>query len=248
MTSKGKCSCCIALGSLLGVLSGGCLVASTGDTCEIKTSGIAMKATVEDDGTTVRAAAVFESGDMSGVGTKLEIGECDEFTINDRTTNRREDNLEIEYSVTWDAGDAPTDFVFRLNRKDDGDDVHAEVSLPARFSITAPDDGTEVSRAANLELTWDPPEPGGEIEVELEEEIDGDICFESYDDTVEDTGALTIPPGTIELSGIDEPEDKVCEAALVLTRTAAGAYPSELKDGGSVSAKVIRRVGFSSTQ
>lgn len=233
-------------------LTSGC-IAATGDSCEIKTNGISVTARVHDDGTNVRASAAFEAGDQSGIGTKLDLCDVDVLTINGNNPKRSEDSDSITYSVSWPSAEAPPSYDFKLDRTEDGDVIEWSVDLPPQFGISAPTGGDELSRAEDLELTWEPDNSGGTMNIELEDEV-GDFCIETdmadHDymgvggEDVADTGSRTIPAGAITLH--DSAETESCAATFTLMREQSGAYPSELKGGGSVTADVERAVDFTS--
>jgi hypothetical protein len=233
-------------------LSTGC-IAATGDSCEIKTHGISVTAEVKDDGTNVRAKAAFEAGDQSGVGTKLDLCDVDVFTINGNNPKRSEDGDSIDYSVSWPSADAPPTYDFKFDRTEDGDLVEWSVDLPPQFDLTGPAGG-DISRAEELELTWEPDNPDGTINIELEDEV-GEFCIATdmagHDymgvggEDVADNGSRTIPVGAIGPHS-DENVDDSCPATFTLMREQGGTYPSELKEGGSVTALVVRGVDFTS--
>lgn len=232
-------------------LNAGC-IAATGDSCEIKTNGISVTAEVNDEGTNVRAWAAFEAGDQSGVGTKLDLCDVDVFTINDQSPQRSEDSDSIEYSVTWPSGDAPETYHFKFDRTEDGDLVEWSVDLPPQFDITGPAGG-DISRADELEITWEPANADGTMNIELEDEV-GEFCLETdvagHDyigiggEDVSDTGSRIIPADAITLD--DAADTDSCPATFTLMREQGGTYPSELKQGGSVKADVTRGFDFTS--
>jgi hypothetical protein len=247
-----RCGLCLLSTVLLGAatLNAGC-IAATGDSCEIKTHGISVTARVHDDGTNVRAYAAFEAGDQSGVGTKLDLCDVDVFTINGQDPQRSEDSDSIEYSVTWPSGDAPGTYDFKFDRTEDGDLVEWSVDLPPQFEITGPSGG-DISRADELEITWDPANADSTMNIELEDEV-GEFCIATdmsgHDymgvggEDVADTGSRIIPADAITL---DSDETDSCPATFSLMREQGGNYPSALKEGGSVTADVERSFDFTS--
>ena len=102
-----------------------------------------------------------------------------------------------------------------------------------------------------MELAWQPPADGEEMQVELQEELGGGRCIVS--DNVEhdykgqggvrvdDTGTWTVPGGVLTNDG-----DLRCDARYVLRRFSPGDYPEGLAEGGFVQAEVLRIVLFES--
>jgi hypothetical protein len=226
---------------------------ATGDSCEIKTSGISTRAFVTDDGDNVRAYAWFEAGDMQGIGTRLDLCESDEFTINGQATTRSERSDRIEYGVTWSKADAPQAYEFLMVRRDDdNEEIAWTVTLPPAFEITAPAANAQASRAADLEITWDPA-GSGDLRLELDDE-DIDCTLDTPSGAADiagidgvqtaDDGLELIPAGTITVDEMDT--TLACPATLMLVREQAGEYPAAFKDGGRTAGLVERRVAITS--
>jgi hypothetical protein len=223
----------------------GCLF-EPGDSCPVPTAEMAMVATVLDNGTTVRAEVDFDSEDRGGAGFSLELCDDDVLTINGQDPEFREKSNRFEYSVTVDAASAARSWVFRLERGNDNPSIEAKVELPPTFQVTSPVASQELSRAADFEFRWDPPQPGSLMQFELEEDIGGGMCIlvdgaeHDYKRRggvqVDDIGSWVVGAGSL---GATEP-DAFCNVRYKLSRIADGAYPDGLRQGGLLEAQVLR--------
>lgn len=210
---------------------------------------ISMVATVVDDGDTVRAEADFESGDRSGPGSPLRLCKDDKLTINGDKPERAKKGDRWVYSITvTDPTSAPRKWTFHLDRKRDGSPIESTVELPPPFQITAPTAQEQISRAADYGVTWQPPNAGGTMQLELDEEVGAGICLQTtmMDQDykrqggvqVDDTGTWTITANAV--TATDAGAD--CNAQLRLSRVVDGKYPDALDIGGLVEARVSRFV------
>ena len=158
----------------------------------------------------------------------------------------------VEYSLTLDVG-AATSFEFLLAREvDDGATVVASVDLPPTFEVIAPEAGVTIPRTEDVMIQWDPPNPGGELAIELVEEIGDGICIITETEEheykrpggvrVEDDGDWLVPGTAIA----GDPQSS-CEARYILNRYSLGEYPDALATGGFLEAQVTRNVLFNST-
>jgi hypothetical protein len=221
-----------------------------GHSCDFETKSMKLVAEVVDNGAIVRAEASFRSED-GGVVTPIELCEDDILTINGAPPIETIKLDRVTYSVTQDFDEAPRDFVFELDRDGRDEVVEAKVTLPDAFVISSPAEGQSLSRSEEVDLTWDPPAPEGEMQIEIEEMLGGGICIKSEVEghdykrhggiRVEDSGLWKIPAGTLS-TDLEGP----CNAAYKLTRSAPGAYPEALDRGGFVEGRVHRTVGFES--
>lgn len=235
----------------------GCF-AARGDSCDAETSGISMLAEVLDDGDTVRAEANFEFGDRSGPGTVLELCDDDVLTINGQEPTVTSKYDEVEYSVTWnDPADAPTDFVFRLERREQEETVMAEIELPGRFELIIPQPEQEISRGAEFTLEWTPAGDQTEMTIAVRDEIGidcvgtaaGEHHYAGPDGVqVPDTGLRLLPAFTLAGGTGGTPPtpaldlDPRCVATFAFQRAITGEYPDALERGGAVRAAVRRTV------
>jgi hypothetical protein len=221
-----------------------------GQSCEFETGAMKLVAEVVDNGATVRAEASFRS-EAGGVVTPIELCEDDILTINGQPPIETIKIDRITYSRTLDLEDAPRTFVFELVREERDEVVEAAVTLPEMFAIVFPSEGESLSRSEDVDLTWDPPAPDSEMQIEIEETLGGGVCIATDANghdykrhggiRVADTGLWKIPADVLS-SELDEP----CNAAYKLTRSTTGTYPEQLDRGGFVEGRVQRTVGFES--
>lgn len=228
-----------------GVGATGC---GFGQSCDFDTKAIKLVAEVVDDGITVRAEASFRA-DEGAQSTAIELCEDDTLTINGDPPIETIKLDRVAYSVTRDFEGAPRNYTFELVRSDKDEVVETQVVLPAVFEILDPAAGETLARSEETHITWDPPEPEGEMQIEVEEMLGGGICVKTemaeHDYKrlggirVEDSGSWKIPPDVLT-TDLEEP----CEAAYKLTRSNPGEYPEAFQRGGFVEGRVQRTVGF----
>lgn len=238
-------------------LFGSTACAATGDSCDIRSRGISMAVHAVDepdgDSTHVRVEVDFEAGDRQGIGTRLDLCPSDVLTIAGEAPDEQRTFQRIVYFREF-GDNAPRTIPIRFER--DGAEVHEVVlTLPDPFTVTAPEPDAELSRAADVELTWDPAGAATDtMHIEVEEEVDAEIClhFASGSDLgsidgepVEDSGMWTVPANTLEAPAGAEPDHR-CAAWFRLSRHAEADAPSGLDPSSSVSAEVVRRVPFTS--
>jgi hypothetical protein len=129
-------------------------------------------------------------------------------------------------------------------QRNDNISVTTTVEMPPTLEITEPADDASRSRAEPIEIAWMPAWPGQLVNLGIKDEIGSD-CIEdlgvAYD--VDDIGSYTVGGGALVGGGADS-----CEVTLTLTRVLESDYPSELAQGGSISAIVKRRRSFTSIE
>ena len=243
MSVRGAVSIGAALGML--VLSG-----CTPDRCKVGNDELSMVAHAIDNGVTLRAAVDYATGERGELSVPWERCENDRVEINGEPATETVEAERVEYSITLDVG-AATEFVFTLAR-DGLDPVSGRVALPPAFAVIEPASGQPISRGTDLMILWDPPNPGGEMQIELVEEVGAGICIVTETEgheykrpggiRVEDDGNWLVPGSAI---GGDPQAD--CEARYDLNRFAQGEYPSALDPGGFIEAQVLRTIVFTST-
>ncbi len=203
-----------------------------------------------DDGEEVRVAADFATGDRATIPTSWSKCDGDRVLINGQDARETKQADRTEYTLTLDGNSSET-ITIELDRASEDDVVTASVVRPPRFEMLAPEPGLEVSRSEPIELVWEPPAEGAEMQVELQEELGGGRCIVSDDVEhdykgqggvrVEDTGMWTVPAGVLTNDG-----ELRCDARYVLRRFSRGVYPEALAEGGFVEAQVLRIVLFES--
>lgn len=231
----------LSIGSMMAMAA--CSV-SQGRSCDLKASGISMAATVTDDDEGVEVELELEAGDMSGVGTSLQLckGEGESLSVNGTALTLTETYAgNFKYRGSFDA---PQDvYTFELEIGAEREQITADLIPPAGFEVDVPAPGAELPRGQDAELSWSPPAPGEQIVIEL---IDDELlCLEDWDVETEDDGSHVIPAGTILRTDPDTP-DGTCQAEYAFTRRSTGEYPSALSEGGGLEAFVRRGVRFAS--
>ncbi len=208
------------------------MACSTGDTCDIRTTGISVDyEAIEEDGST-RARAQFNYE-----GKSLELGNCgDTIEVNGVLLNKVGGVIPLTYEANVDAT-AEGEFVFSFNREGEGP-FTSTTSLPDTFAITAPASGDSFSRADVIDITWD--NSDGDF---MNVVVDADDLL-NFDENPSDTGAYTIAADSIETFSDDEDED--IQADLILTRELGGTVDPTFKDATCVG-KVVDQISFTST-
>jgi len=203
-----------------------------------------------EDGEEVRVGVDFATGDRAQLPISWSKCEGDRILINGEDAHETEQDFGTEYTRTLD-GSLGEEITVELDRANEDEVITASVQRPPRFEVLAPEPGAIISRSETLEFSWDPPDEGGELQIELQEELGGGRCIVSEDlehdykgvggVRVDDTGIWTIPSGTFTNDG-----DLRCDARYVMSRFSSGDYPEGLAAGGFVEAQVIRFVLFES--
>lgn len=191
----------------------------TGDTCDIRTSGIRVTYEAIEEGSTTTARAVFMYKD-----TPLELGNCgDTITCNGVALSKQGNEIPIPYESAVDP-DENGEFVFAFEREDEGP-FSATASLPDPFSIDAPVDGEEFSRQEDIDVEWSNTAPGDMIV-----SVEADDLWE-YEEETPDDGAHTIAAGEIEAQSGNEEDDLTAD--LILARQLEGTFTDNVFDSGS---------------
>jgi hypothetical protein len=141
---------------------------------------------------------------------------------------------------------------FELRADDDHTDFTAVIDAPG-FAITTPLANTEISRAAALTITWDPPRGGdAKIAVKVADKIDGDACLGDPIELEEpDDGELVVGESQVQLTPKMPPSDGVCAAFVTLSRTHSAPLTLAAGSGGlhpdsRVQATTSRTLAFTS--
>jgi hypothetical protein len=236
----------VAVGVALAAVAG-----CTPRSCTVDTSELSMVARVVDNGVTVRAEVDFMTGERGDVAVPWQRCDDDRVEINGRTAIETVKDERVEYSLTLDVG-AATSFEFLLAREVDDQAVVASVDLPPSFEVLAPEPGITIARTEDVLIRWEPANAGGQLSIELVEEIGDGICIMTLDEgheykhpggvRVDDTGEWLVPGTAIH----GDPQAG-CEARYILNRYNLGEYPAALADGGFLEAQVTRNVLFHST-
>ncbi|MBC8070213.1 MAG: hypothetical protein IAG13_17915 [Deltaproteobacteria bacterium] len=217
------------------------------DACDVPTSELSMVATVVDNGDSIHAEVDFGRGARNGPPGPFALCDSDELFVAGEDVERTDRSDRVAYSASLPT-DTPRFVDFEL-RRPEGERIAFSIELAPAFDITAPVPAAEISRSQDFALGWAPPQDGGEMRIELTEEIGYGICLETsmtehaYKDevgvSVDDSGLWTIPAMSVDGGARDK-----CDAIYRLTRFTTPDYPPELHIGGYLEGRVERLVAF----
>lgn len=231
-------------------LLAGCADTDGDDTCEIPTDALAVVAAVVDNGVTLRAEVELST---EGIDGPRPLSLC--------TKKGKQDTLQIDggepevverpdgsiYASTLQETTARTVTVDLARTEHES--LMLSIELPPSFDVVAPVAGAEVSRSMELLLEWTPANPGGQMRIELAEEIGNGVCLETMvadhdykglaGVDIEDDGDWKIPAEVIDGGARDR-----CDASYRFTRVLGSPYPEALGDGGYLEGRVERVVPF----
>lgn len=239
---------------LLAISLGFALVGCTPDRCKVGNDELSMVVRAVDllpeAGEEVRVGVDFATGDRSQLPISWKMCDGDRILINGEDARETQQEDRIEYTLTLDGSVGET-ITVELDRANEDEVVTASVERPPRFDVLTPEPGASISRSEDLVFTWEPANDGGEMQIELQEELGGGRCIVSDNPDhdykgvggvrVEDKGLWTVPGGVLTNDG-----DLRCDARYVLSRFSRGEYPEALAPGGFVEAQVLRIVLFES--
>ena len=239
---------------MLAISLAAAVVGCTPDRCKVGNDELSMVVRAVDllaqDGEEVRVGVDFATGDRSQISVSWKMCDGDRLLINGEDARETQQGDQIEYTLTLDGGLSET-ITVELDRASEDEVISASVERPLRFDLLTPEPGVSLSRSEDVVVTWAPADAGGEMQIELQEELGGGRCIVSDEPDhdykgvggvrVADEGRWTIPGGTLTNDGYLR-----CDARYVLSRFSRGEYPEALAAGGFVEAEVLRIVLFES--
>lgn len=221
---------------------------TAGESCDIGTSEISAVALVVDSGTDLRATIDFELGNRLGMTVPLRLCETDQLTINGQTTVELTKASRTEYTLALPI-DGARAFTFTLDRQAVGEVIEFDAALPDAFELTAPMDGDALTLGGDQIVQWEPPLPDATFVVGLEETLGQGPCLETEGNSAIDyfdRGGLQVPDnGQWTIAGADfsaTTPARPCDLRVRLTRLSLGDYPTEMRSGGRIEARVERYV------
>ena len=225
----------IIVGALLvlgAVAATGCLPPE--DSCDLKTQGIKVEFAAMEEAGAATGQAIFWTDE----GRAIVLGDCgDNITVNG--TELQVVNATASPVVYSAATEATGEYSFVFSRPDEGDYTSTVSGLRPEVTVTAPVEGAETPRDADLIVEWNDNNDGaGSDEIELL--VTGDCITFDYDATWTDSGSGTIPANSLDVDG----DTTTCEAALVLTRKVSGTLDSGLNQVGSIEGWSMGRTTF----
>ena len=243
-TSSGRnasATCICAAVLTIGMLAlAGC---TQTDSCNIKTPAMYCGFAVVEAAGQATVTAVFSVG--GPLGSKLALGpSCgDDIKVNGVAMQEIQ-GLFVFYQAIIQQTDT-----YELEFTRSGEGVYkSTVTPPPPVNITAPADGTAISRASAFDITWDA--NGGANAPNINLLISGS-CINGLVRDIADNGLYTINIGEITASGEGEGEgegetvNSNCDASIVLTRTITGTMAQGLI--GAITGQGTDQVGFSTT-
>lgn len=205
------------------------------------TTGIHADITARGQDGTTRVTATLRSGGAASLTFVNLVGD-DHLEAESGGQTRRMTESElldvVSYGVDFDGVLADTAFRVGLVRTVDDGAPSSTASLPEPFVLAGTVQAT--SRAATIELAFEPVTPGDPIFWELE----GPCIARASGSLDADTDALQLPAGMVVANVGQEAE--TCELELELTRRRTGTLDPGY-DGGTIYGEQREVVRFDST-
>jgi len=200
------------------------------NSCNLRTAGIYCTFRVAEENGQATATAVFSVGNAAG--TELTLGDCgDNIAVNGTPLQERR-GLFVYYEGLVDVADT---YEFVFTRQDEGP-YTCLVSPPPPVAITAPAEGTPLTRKEAFDIQWDNnyAESAG---IGL---VIAGPCITGIVRPIGDNGLYTINASELQAS----PETAACDVNILLTRTVSGKMDPGLK--GAITAAAVDRTWFTS--
>lgn len=227
-----------------GALAMGC---EDVDSKNIKTDGMyaAFSATARGNGETEVRASLRVGGD-NGTYVELSPGDALFAIFGQSGTEEALDDHDSAlnahtYSHDFSGIEGNTPVTISFERENDEPAPASITTLPTPFSISGPLPMAEVSRAADLVVTWTP--TGGADDISVT--VDGDCFFIESQSPNSDTGSVTFQAGTLE--AFNNRETETCDGTIVVQRTRGGNVDPAFGEGGHFDGIQERTVTFRST-
>lgn len=221
--------------TLLGLAGVACTPPKSAD--EVATSEMVAYLDVTSDGATSVSTASFTYG--SGVPvTYVQLGLDDTLTTTVGELTKEMGELVagdlVSYVESFDVVEADAAFTVSLTRIVDAGAPASVATLPPPFEITGSEPDQTFSRGAeDITLSWTGETAGDRMTLTA----DGD-CIDDYELSIdEDTGAVTVPAGSLPSTTGKEAE--ACEVTFWLKRDRSGELDPAFA-GGTFSAKQYR--------
>ena len=223
----------------LGALSG---CKETVDSQNIKTQGIAaiISATAETDAETRLIATLKVGGDESNTYVDLSSGDAIFAVTDDKRVEMQAQETGV-YEAEFNTAAAETEFTVDLQRADDDDAPASRGTLPAPFTLTI--GASQVSRAADITVTWTPSGSNDDVRLEL----NGSCIFLETIDVPGDSGSHTIPANTLKPTGSMDQPPPTCDVNVSMTRSRSGTVDSAFDSESSFVLRQVRTGKFTST-
>ncbi len=218
----------------------------TVDSEDIRTSGIHADFGVLATG---NAKAVASAKLTVGTGdTSLVLTGDDKLVVSATDVTKTLARDGDYYRGTFSGEAADTEFTFAFNRGSEDEAAPSSiVTLPAPFALVGPAATEQVSRAAELTVTWE----AGATADTMTWKLDGACLFDT-DGTVATDGTVTlagedfdVTPSAEKAATDDNDDSENCTATLCIERKRNGTLDAAFdKYGGSVYAVQKRCIKF----
>lgn len=194
---------------------------------------VMLTAQLTDNGKRARVEVELRRPDLAAGSIPVKLCEGHALRVDDvRMTEVKRPSGAVIYEVELasDTAKGPVTRRFELRTEDDTSEFTAVIDAPG-FRITAPVADSEISRAAELPVTWDPPRTGdAKISIKVTDEIDGVACLgEPLELEEPDDGEAVVAAAAVELTSTMPPANGKCQAFLTLSRY--HSVPLELVSG-----------------
>ena len=214
---------------------------------------VLLTAQLTDNGTRTRVEVELRRPDLAAGSIPVKLCEDHALRVDEvRMTEVKRPSGAVIYEVELasDTTKGPVTRRLELRSPDDTSEYTATLDAPG-FRVTAPAAGSELSRAAELTVTWDPPRAGdAKISIKVTDEIDGDACLAAPLELEEpDDGEAVVAAAAVELTATTPPANGKCEAFLTLSRSSSATLervsgPGGLHPDSRVKATTSRAVTF----
>jgi len=214
------------------------------DSGNLRTRGIAMitKVTATSESSVVVHTELVAGGDESNTFVILRDGD-------ELIADADGDEMEMEavdegvYEAEFDVGLGGTVFTVNLERDDDDSAPDNSGSLPEPFDITSDFGATPMSRAEEMEVTWDPSGESDDMQIEFDDDAGESCIFMKRDTIAGDPGAYTVEAAFLDGTGPDD-EQESCDVIATITRSRSGSTDNGLDDESSFVLEQVRSVDF----
>jgi hypothetical protein len=228
--------------SVVSVALAACLAAGCRqkvESTDIRTTGVYPDIDVTADGSgSTRVQVRLKVGGPAS-NTFLELVGPDRLQVTGGGVTKDMDGSGYSYTATFPTDAAGPFVVAFLRGPADISAPNTTVTLPQPFTISLPT--RELSRATDdLTYTWSPTSGAGD----MDESIDGS-CTEIILDTIPDDGAATISHDQIHAESGRASDS--CTVTLTMARNQSGQVDPAFTEGGSVNARQLRSITFTST-
>lgn len=222
--------------AVVGLLSG---CNETVDSQNIKTPGISatIVATAASNASTKIVATLQVGGPSSNTYVALGGGDRIFASAGDNRIEMQAQDDGV-YQATFNTAAKDTAFIVDIQREVEADAPANQGTLPAPFDLTI--GASAVSRNADITFTWTPFNEKDDVTLDLR----GACIFNESIDVPGDSGAHTIPAGTLRPTSTDKPES--CDVTVEMRRMRKGTTDTGLDSESTFTLEQVRTGSFTS--